>query len=181
MPLNLHKAAGLLVIGTVRHGLRLTALVLRGVSIFCWRGSAQFLKGQAARHRKSDLLLPSRGRQAKSDKIPAADQMPKGHGNSVAAQYQLQCRPIRQIGVRGVPGALLGTFSALEKYPARGCGNPQTKRLITGDPEAPSSDKIPPPECGQPPYRLHLDKYPYGCRNRPVFLWEIVHFFSVGC
>ena len=65
------------------------------------------------------------------------------NGNSVATRYLPCRRPIRQNGVQGLPGALLGTFPAREKYPARGCGNPQAESLIKRHSEEPSSDQIP--------------------------------------
>ena len=43
-------------------------------------------------------------------------------------------------GDRGVPGALLGTFPAREKYLARGCENPQRRWLKKRHSEEISSD-----------------------------------------
>ena len=61
------------------------------------------------------VSTPSKGRQAKSDQIPATDQMPKSR-SSVAAQQQGLSRPIGQTkGAWGLPSALLPTFPAQEK------------------------------------------------------------------
>ena len=63
----------LVVIGLGGYQLRLTALVLIGLS---------------CRAERIDSSVPLKGRQAKLDKQPATDQKPGGFRNSVAEHYQ---------------------------------------------------------------------------------------------
>ena len=63
----------LVVIGLGGYQLRLTALVLIGLS---------------CRAERIDSSVPLKGRQAKLDKQPATDQKPGGFSDSVAEHYQ---------------------------------------------------------------------------------------------
>ena len=71
-PLKYCKASGSLVIGQVENELRLSALGMMDVSEYA----------------AMETSLPSKGRQPKPDKKPAADQMTEGFGSSVATQRQ---------------------------------------------------------------------------------------------
>ena len=122
-PLKYLFASGSLVIGAVSIQLRLTALVLRCVPY----------------NAKTDTFISLTGRQPKSDKQPGRDQMLK-KGISVAAQHLLCRRPIGQKRGSSPKGAgvFLGTFCTSKKYPARGCGNPQSRRPFPAGSEAPA-------------------------------------------
>ena len=81
LPLKFRWVADPLVIGAVDIQLRLSPLGLRGASFLLTRTCAVSRKAQEVPHRSPASPVPSKGRQAKLDKIPAGDQMP-------AAEFQ---------------------------------------------------------------------------------------------
>ena len=120
-----------LVIGAVGYALRLTALVLRDLADIVIGNPGSFQSSRQQDTEKTAASTPSKGRQPKPDKIPAADQMPGGISASVALYHQVLSRPIGQQWGSSPKGAgvFLGTFCTSKKRPARGCGNPQAERL----------------------------------------------------
>ena len=81
LPLKFRWVADPLVIGAVDIQLRLSPLGLRGASFLLTRTCAVSRKAQEVPQRTPASPVPSKGRQAKLDKIPAGDQMP-------AAEFQ---------------------------------------------------------------------------------------------
>lgn len=81
LPLKFRWVADPLVIGAVDIQLRLSPLGLRGTSFLLARICAVSRKAQEVPQRTPASPVPSKGRQAKLDKIPAGDQMP-------AAEFQ---------------------------------------------------------------------------------------------
>ena len=98
-----------LVIGTVGIRLRLTALGLGMLPYFVVGILPDFNKHKQSDAEIIDGSIPSKGRQPKPDKIPAADQIPGGFASSVAAQRQILTGPIRQQRGSSPKGA--GAFS----------------------------------------------------------------------
>ena len=81
LPLKFRWVADPLVIGAVDIQLRLSPLGLRGASFLLTRTCAVSRKAQEVPQRTPASPVPSKGHQAKLDKIPAGDQMP-------AAEFQ---------------------------------------------------------------------------------------------
>ena len=130
MPLNLHEAAGLLVIGAVGVRPCLTALVLMVVS-FLWAGTEASPVDAGSSTQKNRYIRPFNRAypqgtgQPKSDAQPAADRMPEGTGDSVAAGQQIfGASDWAKTGVWGLPSAFLVTFCAYKKLPGSGPGRP---------------------------------------------------------
>ena len=109
LPLKYRWASSPLVIGVVGYALRLTALGMMGCFLLAG-GSCAVSTEAGSSSQKKDSSTPSKGRQPKLDKQPAADQIPGGIGGSVAVQQKVPSGPIGKTGVRGVPGGVLVTL-----------------------------------------------------------------------
>ena len=71
------------------YALRLTALELRDLADIVIGNPGSFQSSRQQDTEKTAASTPSKGRQPKPDKQPAADQMPEGFAASVAVQQQI--------------------------------------------------------------------------------------------
>ena len=124
---------------------------------------------------KTAASTPSKGRQPKPDKQPAADQMPGGISASVAPHCQVLSRPIGKTGVRGVPGGVLVTFSPRKKGPGvRGRGGPvgdkTAPRAVVGPFGKPRDPGVKPPLKKQTAPLPHKETKALTSSAVPLFL-----------